>query len=106
MVVWRLTRSRQTRTRLTFTGEFKRGVACLVSAQGFSSREVCEQFDLQDSVIRRLVNQVKSERNGGRTQYLFYAPSAAYLFVTGGSILISEWKFKVANLVWAVPLNW
>ena len=53
------------RTRRTFTREFKRETACLVLDQGFSIREVCEQFDLQDGALRRRVNQVKFERNGG-----------------------------------------
>ena len=53
------------RTRRTFTREFKRETACLVLDQGFSIKEVCEQFDLQDGALRRWVNQVKVERNGG-----------------------------------------
>lgn len=53
------------RTRRTFTREFKRETARLVLDQGFSIREACEQFDLQDGALRRWVNQVKFERNGG-----------------------------------------
>jgi transposase len=37
----------------------------LVLDQGFSIKEVCEQFDLQDGALRRWVNQLKFERNGG-----------------------------------------
>lgn len=53
------------RTRRTFTRELKRETACLVLDQGFSIKEVCEQFDLQDGALMRWVNQVKLERNGG-----------------------------------------
>ena len=53
------------RTRRTFTREFKRETASLVLDQGFSIKEVCEQFDLQDGALRRWVNQLKFERNGG-----------------------------------------
>ena len=53
------------RKRRTFTREFKRGTANLVLNQGFSIKEFCEQFDLQDGALRRWVNQVKFERNGG-----------------------------------------
>ena len=53
------------RARRTFTREFKREMACLVLDQGFSVRQVCEQFDIQDGALRRWVNQVKFERNGG-----------------------------------------
>ena len=45
------------RTRRTFTREFKREAACLVLDQGFSVKEVCEQFDLQDGALRRWVKQ-------------------------------------------------
>ena len=65
MAVWDLKGSIQTRTRLTFTREFKRGVALLLLAEGFSFRGVCERCDLQDGALRRLVNQVKFERNFG-----------------------------------------
>lgn len=40
------------RKRRTFTREFKRETACLVLDQGFSVKEVCEQFDLQDGALR------------------------------------------------------
>ena len=53
------------RTRRTFTREFKPDTACLVLDQGFSIKGVCEPFDLQDGALRRWVNQVKFERNGG-----------------------------------------
>lgn len=53
------------RTRRTFTREFKRETACLVLDQGFSVKEVCEQFDLQDGALRRWVKQVQFERKGG-----------------------------------------
>jgi len=33
--------------------------------QGFSVKEVCEQFDLQDGALRRWVKQVQFERKGG-----------------------------------------
>ena len=37
----------------------------MVLDQGFSIKEVCEQFDLQDGALQRWVNQAKFERNGG-----------------------------------------
>ena len=65
MVAYHPWRSVQVRTRRTFTRELKRETACLVLDQGFSIKEVCEQFDLQDGALMRWVNQVKLERNGG-----------------------------------------
>lgn len=53
------------RTRRTFSREFKREAAYMVLDQCFSIKEVCEQLDLQDGALRRWVNQVKFERNGG-----------------------------------------
>lgn len=53
------------KARRSFTPEFKRETACLVLDQGFSVKEVCEQFDLQDGALRRWVKQVEFERNGG-----------------------------------------
>lgn len=53
------------RTRRTFTREFKREAACLVLDQGYSVRDVCTQLDLQEGALRRWVQQVRFERNGG-----------------------------------------
>ena len=53
------------RTKRTFTREFKREAACLVSDQGYSVRDVCTQLDLQEGALRRWVQQVRFERNGG-----------------------------------------
>ena len=53
------------RTRRTFTREFKREAACLVLDQGYSVRDVCIQLDLQEGALRRWVQQVRFERNGG-----------------------------------------
>ena len=53
------------RTRRTFTREFKREAACLILDQGFSVRDVCNQLDLQEGALRRWVQQVRFERNGG-----------------------------------------
>ena len=53
------------RTRRTFTREFKREAACLVLDQGYSVRDVCAQLDLQEAALRRWVQQVRFERNGG-----------------------------------------
>ena len=48
-----------------FYSRVQTGNGLLGPRQGFSIREVCEQFDLQDGALRRWVNQVKFERNGG-----------------------------------------
>ena len=53
------------RTRRTFTREFKREAACLILDQGFSVRDVCNQLELQEGALRRWVQQVRFERNGG-----------------------------------------
>jgi transposase len=53
------------RTRRTFTREFKREAAYLVLDQGYSVRDVCTQLDLQEGALRRWVQQVRFERNGG-----------------------------------------
>ena len=53
------------RTKRTFTREFKREAACLVLDQGYSVRDVCTQLDLQEGALRRWVQQVRFERNGG-----------------------------------------
>ena len=53
------------RTRRTFTREFKLEAACLVLDQGYSVRDVCTQLDLQEGALRRLVQQVRFDRNGG-----------------------------------------
>lgn len=62
------------RTRRTFTREFKREAASLVLGQGFSIKEVCEQFDLQDGALRRWVKQVQFERNGGEPETAALTP--------------------------------
>ena len=51
--------------RRTFTRKFKREAACLILDQGFSVRDVCNQLDLQEGALRRWVQQVRFERNGG-----------------------------------------
>jgi len=48
-----------------FTREFKREAACLILEQGFSVRDACNQLDLQEGALRRSVQQVRFERNGG-----------------------------------------
>ena len=53
------------RTRRTFTRELKCEAACLILDQGFSVRDVCKQLDLQEGALRRWVQQVRFERNGG-----------------------------------------
>ena len=53
------------RTRRTFTREFKREAACLILDQGSSVRDVCNQLDLKEGALRRWVQQVRFERNGG-----------------------------------------
>jgi len=51
--------------RRQFSREFKREAACMVIDQGFSIVEVCRQLDLGETALRRWVDQVKFERNGG-----------------------------------------
>ena len=53
------------RMRRTFRREFKREAACLVLDQGYSVRDVCTQLDLQEGALRRWVQLVRFERNGG-----------------------------------------
>lgn len=70
------------RTRRTFTQEFKRETACLVLDQGTSSREVCEQFDLQDGALMRWVNQVKFRK----------LPLRMHSELIGFSAIIKRWR--------------
>jgi transposase len=53
------------RKRRTFTREFKREAASMVIDQNFSVADVCRELGLNESVLRRWVEQVKFERNGG-----------------------------------------
>ncbi len=62
------------RTRRTFSREFKREAACLILDQGFSVRDVCDQLDLQEGALRRWVQQVRFERNGGVPETAALAP--------------------------------
>ena len=51
--------------RRSFSREFKREAAGMVLDQGFSYREVCRQLDLGETGLRRWVEQLQFERDGG-----------------------------------------
>jgi len=51
--------------RRSFSREFKREAAGMVLDQGFSYREVCRQLDLRETGLRRWVEQLQFERDGG-----------------------------------------
>jgi len=51
--------------RRSFSREFKREAAGMVLDQGFSCREVCRQLDLGETGLRRWVEQLQFERDGG-----------------------------------------
>ena len=53
------------RTRRTFSREFKREAASMVLDQGFKVADVCHQLEVGETALRRWVDQVKFERNGG-----------------------------------------
>lgn len=46
----------------------------MVLGQGFSAKEVCEQFELKDRALRRRVKQVQFERNGGVPEMVALTP--------------------------------
>ena len=51
--------------RRSFSREFKREAAGMLLDQGFSYREVCRQLDLGETGLRRWVEQLQFERDGG-----------------------------------------
>ena len=53
------------RARRTFSREFKREAACMVLDQGFKIMDVCRQLEVGETALRRWVDRVKFERNGG-----------------------------------------
>ena len=54
--------------RRSFSRQFKREAASMVLDQGFSYREVCRQLDLGETGLRRWVDQLRFERDGGVPQ--------------------------------------
>lgn len=52
------------RQRRTFTPAFKHEAASLVLDQGYSCPEAAKSLDVGESVLRRWVAQLKSERGG------------------------------------------
>lgn len=50
--------------RRTFSPEFKQQAACLVLDQGYSHMEASRSVGISESVLRRWVRQLQSERQG------------------------------------------
>ena len=50
--------------RRTFSPEFKQQAACLVLDQGYSHMEASRSVGIGESVLRRWVRQLQSERQG------------------------------------------
>ena len=50
--------------RRTFSPEFKQQAACLVLEQGYSHMEASRSVGIGESVLRRWVRQLQSERQG------------------------------------------
>ncbi len=48
----------------SFTAEFKLEAACLVLDQGYSVPEASRSLDVGETVLRRWVQQLQSERSG------------------------------------------
>jgi transposase len=53
-----------TRLRRSFTAEFKLEAASLVLDQGYSVPEASRSLEIGETVLRRWVQQLQSERNG------------------------------------------
>ncbi len=53
-----------TRLRRSFTAEFKLEAASLVLDQGYSVPEASRSLDVGETVLRRWVQQLQSERSG------------------------------------------
>jgi transposase len=53
------------RKRRTFSREFKREAATMVLDQGHPLAHICLQLDVSKNSLRRWVQQVQFERNGG-----------------------------------------
>ena len=51
--------------RRSFSHEFKQEATSMVLVQVFSYRDVCHQLDLGDTGLRRWVEQLQFERDGG-----------------------------------------
>ena len=54
--------------RRTFSPEFKQQAACLVVDQGYSYMEASRSVGIGESVLRRWVRQLESERQGTTPQ--------------------------------------
>ena len=50
--------------RRSFDAAFKLQVVDMISAQGLSIRQVCQDMSLGESMIRRWLKQVKAEQSG------------------------------------------
>lgn len=53
-----------TRLRRSFTAEFKLEAASLVLDQGYSISEASRSLDIGETVLRRWIQQLRSERTG------------------------------------------
>ena len=53
------------RKRRTYSREFKREAATMVLDQGHPLAHICLQLDVSENSLRRWVQQVQFERNGG-----------------------------------------
>ncbi len=53
-----------TRSRPTYSIEFKNDAACLVLDKGYTLSEGCKAVGVGDTALRRWVNQLRVERNG------------------------------------------
>ena len=60
--------------RRTFSPEFKQQAACLVLEQGYSHIEASRSVGIGESVLRRWVRQLQSERQGITPQSKAMAP--------------------------------
>jgi|SRR5690554_5465319 len=52
------------RQRRSFSTEFKHDAATLVVDQNYTIAEACRSLDIGENVLRRWVNQLRSERGG------------------------------------------
>lgn len=53
------------RQRRSYTTEFKSEAASLVLDQNYSVKQACQSLDLTETALRRWVEQLTLERNGG-----------------------------------------
>ncbi|ALU46013.1 transposase [Pseudoalteromonas rubra] len=57
-----------TRKRRTFTQEFKVEAAAMVLDKGYSVSEACRSLDIDETALRRWIQQLKQERGGETPQ--------------------------------------